>query len=132
MVLRRPPRAFLTVAVTAALAGCVDSIAPVCTQIGCESGVRIELAEPLPEGATVTLASDRPGGVAVSFQCTAASPCESPLFARDFTPESLTVRIQGGGIDYSESFIPTYTASRPNGPNCPPECRNATIVVDPG
>lgn len=132
MVPRGTTRAFLTVAVTAALAGCADSTAPVCTLIGCESGVRIELAEPLTEGATVTLEPDEPGGVAVSFQCTAASPCESPLFARDFTPESLTVRIQGGGIDYSESFTPTYTVSRPNGPRCPPECRIATIVVDPG
>lgn len=132
MVTGGTTNAFLAVIMTAAVAGCVDSAPPVCTLIGCDSGVRIELAQSLPEGATVRLEPDGPGGVAVSFHCTAASPCESPLFARDFTPESLTVRIQGGGIDYSESFTPTYTISRPNGPNCPPECRNATIVVDPG
>ncbi len=102
-----------------------------CTLIGCDSALRVEFPDPLPEGATITLEPVDPDGQAVSFTCTATSPCESLLVARDFTPDALTVRIQGGGVDHVEAFTPDYTVSRPNGPDCPPECRHATIFVDP-
>lgn len=112
-----------------AAAGCADSsYGPACTLIGCEDGLAVDIEGPLPAAYTVTLTA--PGQSPVVFQCAPAAECIRPLFAGGFTPETVEVRVEADGIDVRETFEPAYVVSRPNGALCPPECRQATVVVD--
>jgi hypothetical protein len=47
----------------------------------------------------------------------------------DFTPASVTIRVESGSQTREEIRQPNYDVSRPNGPACPPECRNARVSV---
>lgn len=130
---RRPrgaPLAGLLLA-TALLAACTRSPnETACTLIGCASGVTIEVLGSIPEGSRITLTPAHPNGLARSVVCTAESPCAGPILIEEFAPETFTVRVSGEGVDFERTFSPAYTVSRPNGPDCPPECRNATITID--
>ncbi len=120
-------RAFLLWALLIGAACTGDQYGPACTLIGCEDGLSVDVQGDLPASYTVSL--EAAGMAMVEYQCTAAAPCSVPHFVPDFTPETVVVRVQGGGVDYSETVTPEYTISRPNGPDCPPECQQATIVV---
>lgn len=101
-----------------------------CTQIGCLNGIRMEIEGEIPVGTRFTLTPTDPGGVARSITCDAESPCQSVIQVEDFTPESFTVSATGPDLDYEQTFAPDYETLQPNGPDCPPTCRVATIVVD--
>jgi hypothetical protein len=76
--------------------------------------VRIELDS--GEGVEVREAECAPGGPCVAF------------FAGR-TPESATVRVIAGAQVVSRELRPDYERVQPNGPGCPPVCRQATVVV---
>lgn len=55
---------------------------------------------------------------------------ECRLFFEDFTPSEVTISYESGDQTVQQTFSPTYSRSRPNGEDCPPECVNATVVLE--
>ena len=109
-------------------AGCSSNPASeerVCTLIGCNSGLNIALAG-AADGPFRIEATD---GTAVhEFDCPAGARCERISFD-EFQPESVTVRVIAAGDTATTTSRPTYTTVQPNGPGCPPSCRQATVTV---
>jgi hypothetical protein len=114
----------------ALLAACANYTEPsrVCTEIGCEDGLAVEVNHSLQQSFTVTV---RAGTQALhTFRCDPGQACRA--FVASQTPEEVTIVIDAGGGQplVSRSYRPEYRLHRPNGPDCPPECRQATVVLN--
>lgn len=117
----------MTALLASALAsGCIGG--GECTAIGCADGVNVEWS-----GATMrergTLVLD---GQTLAFDCsatTAAVWCTPTGLRLMRTPVTLRVEVITDRGVRSGSFTPQYTTSRPNGPDCDPVCRGATVTV---
>ena len=97
-----------------------------CTMIGCENGLSIEVNGTLPFPYKVHV---RAGGETLhSFDCAANEPCTA--FVANHTPREVTIAVETPQGEVSNTYVPEYRTSRPNGPNCPPECRQARIQVN--
>jgi hypothetical protein len=111
----------------AAASGCI--VGGACTTIGCADGVNVEWS-----GATMrergTLVID---GEILAFDCaagpTAAVWCTPKGLRLTRTPTTLRVEVITDRGTRSGSFTPQYTSNRPNGPDCDPVCRGATVTV---
>jgi hypothetical protein len=103
-----------------------------CTEMGCYSGLTIQLQGTIPEAFAVEVSI--PGDEPVRVECPQGGDplyCESDrLFLAERTPEVLTVRVSWEDNDVVASFQPNYETVRPNGPDCPPECRQAEVTLD--
>lgn len=97
----------------------------VCTLIGCSSGLNIAI-EGAADGPFRIEATD--GSTMQEFDCPAGARCERVTFD-DFLPESVTVRVIAAGDTAITTSRPTYTTLQPNGPGCPPSCRQATVTA---
>lgn len=96
-----------------------------CTLIGCEDGLSVQVSNSLNQSLTVNV---RSGAQLIgTFTCTAGQPCAG--FIRNQTPPNVTVEVTSQAGTVTRNYMPEYRLSRPNGPNCPPECRQATINV---
>ena len=96
------------------------------TLIGC-TGLVVEVTGASGQ-APVTVAVTAPDGSTRSATCSSATGT-CPVSFPDFTPASVTIRVVTGTQTTEETRQPTYAATRPNGPACPPECRNARVTV---
>ena len=97
-----------------------------CTLIGC-TGLVVEVTGAASQ-APVTVVVTAPDGSSRSATCiTATGTCPVSFF--DFTPASLTVRVSTGTQSTELTVQPAYLVTRPNGPDCPPECRSARVTV---
>ena len=115
-----------TILLAGLAAACSSTNAPderMCTLIGCSSGLSIAIEGPA-DGPFTIEASD--GSVMETFACPAGARCERATFD-EFTPEQVTVRVIAGGDTATTTSTPTYTTLQPNGPGCPPTCRQATV-----
>ena len=119
----------LMLAGAGALGGCAQSPPPseVCTLIGCDSGLTV-VVEPGPSGE-YTVRAETSGDSARTVQCTAMQPCAGGAFFRDFTPERATIQVIAGGDTTVQAVAPSYETLQPNGAECPPTCRRATVTV---
>ena len=97
-----------------------------CTLIGCP-GLVVEVT-----GAAaltpVTVVVTAPDGSTRSATCIGASGT-CPVSFPDFTPANLTVRVSSGTQSTELTVQPAYELTRPNGPDCPPECRGTRVAV---
>lgn len=128
----RRPEILLALLFTAAVSpACSRSTPPpqrACTLIGCESGLTVVLDDAPAEPYRVEVSA--PGETEPRVvECSSASPCGGRVFLRDFTPESATVRVVAGGDTVAREVRPTYETLQPNGPGCPPTCRQAEVRV---
>lgn len=125
-----------------------------CTLLGCNDGLTVDLQAPAAwpagtyrfeldaDGATQTCEATipLPPCDTQGIQCTgdharvSVSGCALPPSAQGFGPitfwkgpSTAVVRIfKGDGTKIADgTFHPTYALSRPNGPECEPECRSA-------
>jgi hypothetical protein len=96
-----------------------------CTVIGC-TGLVVEVTG-APGQTPVTVVVTAPDGSTRSTTCTSATGT-CPVSFPDFTPASVTVRVLTGTQTTEETRQPIYDVTRPNGPACPPECRNARVT----
>lgn len=123
------PREVLMIAlvlVAACGSGCGVAGPTACTLIGC-TGLVVEVTG-APGSTPVTVAVSAPDGSTRSSTCTSAmGTC--PVSFPDFTPASVTIRVSTGTQTTEVTRQPIYEVSRPNGPACPPECRNARVTV---
>lgn len=112
----------------ALLNGCQPAARPMqaCTMIGCSDGVTVVVrdAPPAPYAVRLTL----PDGTRRVARCEAARGCAAGLFVPDVSGDELQVEVLGP-VATSTVVHPRYTESRPNGPSCPPVCRQARIEI---
>ncbi|MFO0626182.1 MAG: hypothetical protein U0325_11250 [Polyangiales bacterium] len=107
--------------------GCI--VGGECTLIGCADGVDITWSGASSQDRG-TLVAD---GVTYAFDCAAAPSstvwCTSTGVRLQRTPTALRVDVVTPSGARSGTFSPRYTTSRPNGPDCDPVCRGATVTV---
>lgn len=93
-----------------------------CTQIGCSDGLNVEL-DGFDEEVELELTA---GEETRTVTCLPPGPCRH--FIPDFTPAEVTATaLLDDGTEEERSFEPEYRDERPNGPDCPPVCRQASI-----
>ena len=123
------PRAVLTITLVLAAAfgsACgVGSPGP-CTLIGC-TGLVVEVTG-APGQTPVTVVVTAPDGTTRSSTCTGATGT-CPVSFPDFTPASVTIRVSTSARTIEVTRQPAYEVTRPNGPECAPECRSARVTV---
>ena len=123
-----PWPALLVAVVPVLLAGCSRSAPPerACTLIGCEDGLAVVI-EGAPQGPYRVEA--RAEGEAPRVQeCPSTASCGRIFFA-DFLPAEVTVEVIAGGSASSRTVRPAVETLEPNGPGCPPICRQARVIV---
>lgn len=126
MTISRDGLAIALVFVAAFGSGCDVAGPSACTLIGC-TGLVVEVTG-APGQTPVTVVVTAPDGSTRSATCgSATGTC--PVSFPDFTPASVTIRVVAGTQTIEETRQPTYAVTRPNGPACPPECRNARVTV---
>lgn len=98
-----------------------------CTEIGCVEPLVVELVGDVPE--TYIVRFEFAGELPVEFACSEA-PCPG-VASIPFAPVEVTISVRdGAGEEVARQvFEPSYTTSRPNGANCPPECLNASVAL---
>ena len=110
------------------VAGCDEMMTGVdCTLIACGDAIRVELAD-LPEPFTITFRAE--GEEPLTFESSDPELEDDVVFIPDVEPDRLTVEVEAEGVDFTQTFDLEYETFRPNGPDCPPVCRMATVVVD--
>jgi hypothetical protein len=104
-----------------------------CTRIGCEDGWSVELADAaaaLPATYTIRVIVD--GAVVAATQCTPERQCGERVFMAGVTAEQAELEIIGGPVPLRWTVTPEYNTLQPNGPGCPPTCRQARVQVRMG
>ena len=131
----------------------------VCTQIGCVNGLRLTLVKATPwtageyvftvdlDGASVTCkgalplkACDQGSALTCDVEdkvMIGESGCALPVEQHGFsdiqifgTPARVNLTIARDGQPlHSGELTPTYVSSRPNGPDCEPECHGAGTEI---
>ena len=97
-----------------------------CTLIGC-TGLVVEVTGAASH-TPVTVVVTAPDESTRSATCTTTTGT-CPVSFLDFTPASLTVRVSSGAQSTELTVQPVYLVTRPNGPECPPECRGGRVTV---
>ena len=118
----------ITLSLVAAFGLACDGLGPTtCTVIGC-TGLVVEVTG-APGQTPVTVVVTAPDGSTRSTTCTSATGT-CPFSFPFFTPASVTIRVVTGTQTTEVTRQPMYEVTRPNGPACPPECRNARVAVE--
>lgn len=97
-----------------------------CTLIGCTNGLAVVVNTSLQQQMTVTVKAGTQ--TLATLQCSAGTPCNT--FIENQTPSEVQVTINVSGGTVNRTYNPQYQMHRPNGENCPPECKQATITVN--
>jgi hypothetical protein len=103
-----------------------------CTMIGCEDGWSVELSGAAALPATYTIRVIVDGTVVASRACSPAQPCGDRVFLAGVTADQAELEITGGPAPLRWTVTPQYNTLQPNGPGCPPICRQARVVVRMG
>lgn len=123
------PRAVLAIALVliAALGSGCDVLGPSgCTLLPC-TGLVVDVTG-APGQTPVTVVVTAPDGSTRSATCTSVTGTCQVSFPY-FSPASVTIRVLTGTQTTEVTRQPMYEVTRPNGPACPPECRNARVTV---
>ncbi len=117
----------LVVAIAAGTAGCATAGAPeVCTLVGCEAGLAIDVRG--DRGGDITVKLVAADGQLRTFECEAeANGCNA--FFADYTPENVTVTVTKKEGNVVRSYGVTYRNTYPNGERCPPVCRQGHVDI---
>ena len=122
-------------ALTGAAPGCSPGGDVVCTQIGCDSGLGVELRAGALEAVdgpfTVRVCAD--GDCTESEQ--PGGPTASTVYVFHVLPDAragadTSVRVEVAdrdGIAFAATRTARFRADRPNGPRCPPVCNQAHL-----
>jgi hypothetical protein len=125
-------RAFTMLAVLGTVSAC-DGPLEVCTLIGCSSGLAVNLSS-APVGAfSVEILPDAPIGNPPTYrvECGGSAPeCGAQVFFPDLIIERAQVRIVTTLGTVTHPIGPVqYGTAYPNGRQCSPACRRATVTV---
>jgi hypothetical protein len=127
--LERAISIWVAVAVVAVIQSCDSLVGRSCTLRPCVGGLVVEVTgdvsqEPLNIEATT------PGGTQLTEPCHLLGEHCLAIFDADFTPEQATIRIMGASDTTVHVVHPEYTVSYPNGTDCGPVCRSATVGIE--
>ena len=119
---------YLLAAVAGALTlgGC-DVLGPgACTLVGCSDGLAVALQSTPTSAYRVEVRV--PGSPSsYVFDCPDPARCGTLVRFDEFTPSSAFVTITTDRGTVRHEVRPSYVVSRPNGEDCPPLCRQATV-----
>ena len=110
------------------LTSCDDVIGHECTLIGCLNGLHVEI-QGLPDTHYEVVVSE-PDGESRVGSCVASPSGSCWVWFDDFYPSEVTINVTGADQTVSVTLQPAYQESQPNGPDCGPTCREATIEID--
>ncbi len=125
-------RSFGGMLLLAMLSSCSAIFESGCTLIGCESGVTVHLiVHPTAAFRVEVFARSPDQQPAYVFDCPNANQCGQDIFFPGLVADHLFVRVWvGTSSRITEITQVEYHSSRPNGSDCPPDCRQATITAD--
>ncbi len=110
------------------LPGCDGATGQVCTEIGCSDGLFVTLrAAP---GGEYTLTATAATGEDRNGRCVITSDGSCLVGFPGFLPDEVTLAVSGDGQQASVTLEPDYEQFQPNGPGCPPVCRQASVEID--
>ena len=95
-----------------------------CTLIGCTDGLSVFATNSRSDSVTIVVRSAT-GEVLATIGCRPNAPCGTQL--QNQTPATVTVTTQTSQGSSTVTFTPQYIINQPNGPECGPTCRQATI-----
>ena len=98
----------------------------VCADSVCESGLTVELTGDPASSFTITVEAQ--GIEPRTVVCSEGAACD--LFFEGVTASTVRVSYQVPGMLVVREFTPQYSRVRPNGEDCPPECLDATVVLE--
>jgi hypothetical protein len=103
-----------------------------CTLIGCNSGLTVHLnAKPAGTFKVEVFAQSPNQQPVYVYECSNAASCPQDIFYSGLIVSHAYVRVTTStGTKTVEIPAVNYVTSRPNGPGCDPECRQATVNVD--
>lgn len=132
-VVSSQPR-ILPAALLALAAGCdVLGVAasPNCTEIGCSDGITVHLTElPIGPYRVEILVGSGQGGLSYAYACAGGSTCLQDIFFPELVLDRILVRVTTPlGTRDTEIANPVYATVRPNGEDCPPLCRQASVTA---
>jgi hypothetical protein len=81
-------------------------------------------------GAELEIEAAATGGETRIESCVVGLDGSCEVGFHGFTPEEVTLTVTGDEQARSVTLDPTYEDFRPNGPDCPPICRQARAEVD--
>ena len=119
-------RSIILIAAVLTLVGCEFST--VCTLIGCDSGLTVQVQNAHAGPITIQARVSGDSTQAHTMSCT-PSTCGNSAFFRDFTPTAVQLVISTSAGTRTQDVTPTYVTSQPNGKGCSPTCRNARVTV---
>lgn len=96
-----------------------------CTLIGCDGGLSVRLSS-TPTGAFRVEALTEGAAPAV-IECGSAAAC-APLFFPGVDAEHVTIRVTTAAGTRAQQFTPDYDDLYPNGRDCGPACKQATVT----
>lgn len=115
-------------------AGCEyrDLGGPICTEIGCSDGITVHLPV-VPAGTykvEIVIPGTGSGGPSYAYECAGGAGCQQDIFFPGLALNRITVRVTTAlGSRLTEITDPVYVTAQPNGPDCPPLCRQATVTA---
>lgn len=102
-----------------------------CTLIGCTDGITVHLTT-LPAGSyrVEILVGNGPGGLSYAYDCAGGPGCQQDIFFPELVLDRIIVRVTTPlGSRDTEIANPVYVTSQPNGPDCSPTCRQASVTA---
>lgn len=120
----------LTLAAFGLLLGCTADKA--CTLIGCNDGLSVTFKGTAPDNFSLKLKAE--GQTELNLSCPGGSSQFTCLPGRvlvnNYTPAQVEVTYTAGDKTVTRSFTPSYTTASPNGPDCGPSCKQATVEIE--
>jgi hypothetical protein len=103
---------------------CPTLVGEDCTEIGCSDGLLVTIGGAVAGPITVRVDA---GVEQRTLTCQVAEQCL--VFFDDWMPVDITIEASWGGGIQTVHAAPDYRVTRPNGPRCPPTCRQAAVKL---
>ena len=113
------------------LSGCSIFGPEACTVVGCFNGLTVRLTSLPTEPYTVELRVPGAQEPIYSYECDGGPSCEQVIHSPLETLSRISVKVTTDtGLLVTEVLDVDYVETWPNGRDCPPPCRNATVTAE--
>jgi hypothetical protein len=99
-----------------------------CTEIGCDSGIRVRFDQAPPPETIVTMTVT--GSAPRVVRCGIDAPCDDGVWFSGLTPDRVVVTVSTPEGEWEQEMRPDYEEFQPNGPDCPPTCIVAELMAE--
>jgi hypothetical protein len=119
----------LVAAMTSAIALSCDRAPIVCTAIGCESSLVVEIQNAPAGPITVQVTPPGPPGPTHTATCPESIGCTNRVRFGAFGPGLTRFTVTTVAGTRTWELTPSYTTTQPNGRRCGPICRTAVVQI---